>query len=138
MLRYLAGEHHPQQALLPRVMWMAAEAKSPIGYVAGHLTRRFGCNGELQWIYVVADHRRGRVALELLRLLAVWFVEHEALRVCVDVGDEHARQFYKRHGAEDLSKHWLIWKDISAVLRSSAASAQDVGRVLPLAGYEEL
>ena len=90
MLQYLAGEHHPQQALLPRGLWMAAEGETPIGYIAGHLTRRFGCDGELQWIYVVPEHRRTQVASNLLRLLAGWFVEHGARRVCVDVGDEIA------------------------------------------------
>jgi ribosomal protein S18 acetylase RimI-like enzyme len=116
MMRYLAGEHHPQQALLPRVLWMATEAESPIGYVAGHLTRRYGCDGELQWIYVVQERRGSQVASELLRLLAVWFVQQEALRICVDVGSEQARRFYKRHGAEDLNRHWLVWNDIRVVL----------------------
>lgn len=124
MRRYLAGEHHPQQALLPRVMWMAEVAQSPVGYVAGHLTRRFGCDGELQWIYVVREHRAGHVAKELLCHLASWFVEHKAVQVCVDVGDERARRFYKRHGAEDLSKHWLVWNDISGVRTTCAASAK--------------
>jgi GNAT superfamily N-acetyltransferase len=125
MSRYLAGEHHPQQALLPRVMWMAEDDGSPVGYIAGHLTRRFGCDGELQWIYVVQEHRGTDVASELLRLLAAWFVERSAPRVCVDVGDEHAGRFYKRHGAEDLTKHWLVWNDIGTVLGRSAA--QDRG-----------
>ena len=109
MLRYLAGDHHPQHALLPRAMWMAEEGESPIGYVAGHLTRRFGCAGELQWIYVVPEHRRTQVASQLLRLLAGWFLEHAARRVCVDVGDEDARPFYRRHGA-------VVWNDIGGVL----------------------
>jgi GNAT superfamily N-acetyltransferase len=73
MTRYLAGEHHPQQALLPRTMWMALQDDAPVGYIAGHLTRRFGCDGELQSIYVVAEHRRTGVASTLLRLLAYWF-----------------------------------------------------------------
>ena len=115
MLQYLAGEHHPQQALLPRGMWMAAEGESPIGYIAGHLTRRFGCDGELQWIYVVPEHRRTQVASNLLRLLAGWFVEHGVRRVCVDVGDENARPFYTSHGAVELSKHWMVWNDIGGV-----------------------
>jgi GNAT superfamily N-acetyltransferase len=119
MLRYLAGEHHPQQALLPRAMWMAAEGRSPIGYVAGHLTRRFDCDGELQWIYVVPDHRRTQVASKLLRLLAGWFLEHEARRVCVDVGDDEARPFYRRHGAVELNRHWMVWNDIGVVLEGS-------------------
>src|SRR5687767_2471500 len=74
MTRYLAGEHHPQQALLPRATWVALQHDAPIGYIAGHLTRRFGCEGELQWIYVVRERRRTQVASKLLRLLAHWFL----------------------------------------------------------------
>ena len=120
MARYLAGEHHPQQALLPRVMWLAAIGDMPIGYAAGHLTRRYGCEGELQWIYVVRAHRRTRVASTLLRLLAGWFSERRARRVCVDIGSESARAFYLSQGAVDLNAHWMVWNDIS----ERAASAK--------------
>ena len=113
MLSYLAGESHPRQALPPRAMWLAESNGAPIGYAAGHLTRRFDCDGELQWIYVVRGHRRSHVGTELLRLVANWFVQQNALRVCVDVGDEAARPFYRRVGAVDLNKHWMIWNDIS-------------------------
>jgi GNAT superfamily N-acetyltransferase len=122
MRRYLAGEHHPQQALLPRVMWMAAERESPVGYAAGHLTRRFGCDGELQWIYVVPEHRRSQIASTLLRLVAEWFLEHGARRICVDVGDDAARPFYRRHGAVDLNRHWMVWNDISGVVEGFTAT----------------
>jgi GNAT superfamily N-acetyltransferase len=101
-------------------MWMAEEGEIPIGYVAGHLTRRFDCEGELQWIYVVPEHRRAHVASELLRLVAKWFLEQDARRICVDVGDENARPFYSHYGAVELSKHWMVWNDISAVLEKSA------------------
>jgi len=120
MARYLAGVHHPQQALPPRAMWIAERGDVPIGYVAGHLTRRFGCDGELQWIYVIHEHRRTRVASTLLRLLAEWFVERHARRVCVDLGDDAARPFYRRHGAVELNPHWMVWEDIGAVLREPA------------------
>jgi len=116
MLQYLAGEHHPQQALLPRVLWMAEDTDKPIGYTAGHLTERFGCDGELQWIYVVPTHRRAGVASHLLRLLAGWFLEQDARRICVDVGDDEARPFYRRHGAVELNRHWMIWEDIGGVI----------------------
>lgn len=118
MLQYLAGQHHPQQALPPRVMWMATEKKSPIGYIAGHLTTRFGCDGELQWIYIIQSRRRLGVASSLLHHMAQWFVEHEARRVCVDVGDDNARPFYRRHGAVDLSRHWMVWDDIGRAVKS--------------------
>ena len=119
MLRYLAGEHHPQHALPPRAMWIAELNGAPIGYTAGHLTRRFGCDGELQWIYVIRDQRRHHVASKLLQLLARWFVDQPALRICVNVGDEAARPFYQWHGAADLRPHWMVWEDISQVLRTT-------------------
>jgi GNAT superfamily N-acetyltransferase len=122
MFRYLAGVHHPQQALRPRVMWIAAAGELPIGYVAGHLTRRFGCDGELQWIYVVPEHRRSRIASQLLHRLTEWFLEQGAHRVCVDVGDDNARPFYRRHGALDLNRHWMVWNDIGVLLEGSTAA----------------
>lgn len=127
MLQYLLGKHHPQQALAPRVMWMALEGDHPIGYIAGHLTRRFDCAGELQYLYVLPAHRGGKIAAGLLRQLARWFVEHGARRVCVDVGSERARRFYTRHRPADLRKHWLVWEDIGLVLGDGAPSPPTAG-----------
>jgi ribosomal protein S18 acetylase RimI-like enzyme len=117
MARYLAGEHHPQQALLPRVSFVALKGDRMVGYIAGHLTRRYECDGELQWIYVAPEHRGSGVAAELLRRLAAWFAEQPAARVCVNVEPDNARarRFYTRHGAEELNKYWLVWENISVV-----------------------
>jgi len=115
MRQYLAGEHHPQQALAERVLWMAETGVDAIGYAAGHLTRRYGCEGELQWLYVAPQHRRAGVGSQLLVLLADWFVAQHAHRVCVDVGDDAARPFYRRHGAVELNRHWMVWQDIADV-----------------------
>ncbi len=46
MALYLAGQHHPQHALAPRVIYVAEQGDSLIGFIAGHRTRRFGCDGE--------------------------------------------------------------------------------------------
>lgn len=116
MLQYLAGEHHPRHALPPRVMWMAEEDAGPVGYAAGHLTRRFRCDGELQWIYVVRRCRRAGVGAELLRRVALWFLDQGASRICVDVGDEEARSFYRRLGATELRPHWMVWEHVGDVV----------------------
>jgi hypothetical protein len=58
MARYLAGEHHPQQALAPRVAFLAEDdGGAVVGFIAGHLTRRFGSDGELQWVFVAPSLR---------------------------------------------------------------------------------
>jgi ribosomal protein S18 acetylase RimI-like enzyme len=116
---YLACELHPQHALKPRVSYVSYEGSSLVGFIAGHLTRRYSCDGELEWINVVPYCQGSGIASELLRLLAVWFVAQKALRICVDVQPSNAvaRRFYGRYGAEDLNPHWLVWNDISVVLR---------------------
>ena len=124
MTKYLAGDHHPQHALPARAMWLAEAGPMPLAYVAGHLTRRFGCKGELQWIYVIPELRRRGVASHLLTLIATWFASLDARHVCVDVGDDAARPFYHHHGATELNHHWMAWQDIAVVLRSPISDAR--------------
>jgi GNAT superfamily N-acetyltransferase len=124
---YLSGELHPQQALAPRIAYVAVAHNSTaddttaddtiVGFIAGHLTRRFGCDGELEWINVRPDYRGQGVSSRLLQLLATWFKGQNALSVCVNCAADNtvAQNFYKRHGAADLSEHWLIWKDVSVL-----------------------
>lgn len=118
---YLVGELDPKFALKPRVSFTCCEAKSIIGFIAGHLTQRHSCQGELEWINVVPDKRGSGAASELLRRLAQWFVSQNALRICVDVepSNEVARRFYAKHGAEDLNPHWLVWNDINRVISNA-------------------
>jgi len=115
---YMRGELHPQQALAPRVVLVAEDREEIMGLIAGHLTRRFGCDGELEWLDVVAERRRTGVAGELLRALATWFAGRQARRICVDVDPDNApaRAFYRKHRAQDLNPHWLVWPDITRVV----------------------
>jgi len=125
MALYLEGEHHPQQALPPRTLFICLEGNSVIGYIGGHLTRRYECDGELQYLYVVPRHRRCGHAGRLLSRLAGWFAEHDAARVCVDVepANAPARAFYTRHGAAHLYPYWLVWSDIGVVLGGEAVES---------------
>jgi GNAT superfamily N-acetyltransferase len=114
---YLAGAHHPQQALGPRTAFVAEVDGALAGYIAGHRTTRFGCGGELQWLLVAPAFRGGPAAGGLLDALAAWFVGQGAGRVCVNVAPENAaaRRFYGRRGATVLSEYWMVWPDIGSV-----------------------
>ncbi|MFB9844954.1 GNAT family N-acetyltransferase [Mucilaginibacter ginsenosidivorans] len=115
---YLDGTRHPQKALAPRVAFVAMKDDEIIGFIAGHLTTRLDCDGELEWIDVTSKHRRKGIASELVRLLAKWFEEKGARKVCVDPGNEAARKFYASMGAENLDQHWMYWRDISHLSHS--------------------
>jgi hypothetical protein len=43
MAHYLKGEHHPREALAPRIAFVAADEQHVVGYIFGHLTRRLDC-----------------------------------------------------------------------------------------------
>ncbi len=115
ILGYYHGSHHPQQALAPRTIIIATDNAKVTGFIAGHLTRRYYCDGELQWIDTIPEYRGRGVATSLLRLLANWFKEHQAKRICVNCAADNliAQNFYKKNGAVTLSDHWLVWDDIA-------------------------
>ncbi len=117
---YMNGELHPQKALAPRIVYVAFDGDSAAGFIAGHLTRRYECDGELEWINVIPTHRRSGVASELLRLLAAWFVGEKAHKICVDVdpANTSARRSYANQGAGSLNPHWMVWNDIRVVFKA--------------------
>lgn len=117
---YLNRELNPQKALLPRIMYVAIKSGNLVGFIAGHLTERFNCEGELQWINVIPEYRKKGIAFSLLQTLARWFITREARHICVDVGSESGKSFYLKYGAEALNQHWMVWKDISVVLKIRA------------------
>jgi GNAT superfamily N-acetyltransferase len=109
---YIRRAAHPQDALASRVVYVASDVDDVVGLIAGHLTRRFSCEGEWQWIDVVDRCRRQGIASALLLRLATWFISHQAYRICVDVdpGNVAAQRLSRRHGADDLRPHWLVFQ----------------------------
>ena len=115
---YLSGVSNPRLSLKPRAIYVSLERDSVTGFIAGHLTRRYGCQGELEWINVIPERRRAGIASQLLHQVAAWFVQQNALRICVDVDPANvtARQFYAKHGATDLKPSWMVWNDVRVLL----------------------
>jgi GNAT superfamily N-acetyltransferase len=119
MAAYFDGHHHPQQALLPRIGYVALADGTVIGYIAGHRTTRDGCAGEVQYLFVAPEYRRRGIATLLLRSLAQWFGEAAARKVCVcvDADSPAAKPFYESVGAVPFKKLWYEWDNISVVAR---------------------
>src|SRR5215469_9688713 len=86
---YLAGTYSPKQALEDRAVFVASHRNSVVGFVAGHLTRRFECDGELQWMNVAAEHRGQGIAQNLIVTMKQWFSQKNVSRICVNVAAEN-------------------------------------------------
>jgi GNAT superfamily N-acetyltransferase len=110
---YLKGEYFPQHAMPARTVFVAEGDGVVVGFAAGHQTRRFGCDGELEWIDVAEEHRRLGIAAKLLATIGSWFADQNLRRICVNVdpNNDQARKFYAKHGAVPLNEHWMIWED---------------------------
>jgi len=120
MAAYFDGQHHPQHALSPRTGYVALVDERVIAYVAGHLTERHGCDGELQYLFVAPAFRRMGIARELVRMLAKWFETQQARKICVGVANDSAletKPFVEALGAVPLRRHWYAWQDIGRLLR---------------------
>ena len=116
---YLRGQHHPQQAMPSRNGFVAIDKGAVVGYIAGHLTTRHGCAGELQYLFVSSSYRRRGIGTELILHLARWFHFNSASDVCVALAADspkEARPFFESLGAIPLKKDWYHWKDIGSVL----------------------
>lgn len=115
MTAYFDRQHHPQKALPARIGYVALANDAVVGYIAGHRTTRNGCAGEVQYLFVTPAHRRRGIGTELLRLLAKWFHEQGAQKVCVGIaGDSppEAKPFYESVGASPLKRNWYGWEAI--------------------------
>lgn len=105
--RYMRGEHHPRHAKDPRIVYAAMAGGEMAGFIAGHLTERFGLEGELQSIYVLPGHQRQGLGTQLVIALARWFEKWEARQVCVDHAGE-SEHFYLTLGARPNGRGWLV------------------------------
>jgi RimJ/RimL family protein N-acetyltransferase len=116
---YLAGNISAQHAVPGHAAFVAEVADEVVGFIAGHRTTRHECQGELEWIDVVAPYRRRGIAGRMVVTLAGWFVEQQALRVCIDVKPENsvARGLYAKFGARPLNPYWMFWEDVGVALR---------------------
>lgn len=115
--RYLRGEHSPQKALELRSAFVASDEEKILGFVAGHHTRRFDCDGEVQWIDVDQQHRGHGVAYKLMAQIGAWFVSQNIKRICVNVDSNNvaARKLYENCGARPLNDAWMVWDDAARI-----------------------
>lgn len=115
----------PEDDQQGRTILIAEDEGTVAGFVAGHRTRRYGCDGELEWINVARDSRGRGIGAMLIREIGAWFVAQGARRICVDVEPDNAvaRRLYSRCGAKPFKPYWMIWEDSRTMTGESGAAA---------------
>lgn len=107
---YIIGQLTPAFGLEPRAIFVAVDENNDVvGFIAGHLSKRFHCDGEIYWLNVQADRRGHRIADQLLAALFDWFTQHNAHKLCIEVppSAESARKLLARHNAQPIGPLWL-------------------------------
>jgi len=127
---YLTGTHNPQQALPERAAFVAEVTGAIAGFVAGHRTRPYQCDAELEWINTAVLHRGQGIASALLQPMSAWFVELQAFRVCVNVAPDNAPAvaFYRKHNAQPLNQYFMLWPDIRRLIPASGPGTSAANR----------
>jgi hypothetical protein len=76
---------------MSRIISVGTVGDKIAGLIAGHLTNRLECEGELQWIEVMEDYRRIGIASGIFKLLADWLNQQQCLKICIDVGPKNTK-----------------------------------------------
>jgi GNAT superfamily N-acetyltransferase len=116
---YLAGQHHPQQALPARTGYVAFVGEQVIGYIAGDRTNRHECEGEVQYLFVSPAYRLRGIGTALVQRLAQWFAQEGVRKVCIGVANDSpppAKPFVESLGATPLNKNWYAWDAFGTLL----------------------
>jgi GNAT superfamily N-acetyltransferase len=104
----------PPTSLKERVVFKAVAGQAIVGFLAGHLTRRFGKDAELELLYVLKSHQRHGIGTALLDGFREWLTAHGARSLCVDIAPGNPYQaFYLKHGGVHLNPHWIVWDDVT-------------------------
>jgi GNAT superfamily N-acetyltransferase len=109
---YFMGES-PTTSKPERVVLKAMIDADVVGYLAGHLTTRFGMDAEIQSFYVLRSYQRRGIGRALLRRLIEWLAMNDVQSLCVGIAQTNPYQaFYGKYGAVYRNAHWMMWSDL--------------------------
>ena len=112
---YFAGQS-PATSKPERIVFKVIDDGRIVGFIAGHLTTRFGKDAEIQNFYILKDHQRKGIGYALLIKLVEWLTANKADSLCVGIAEHNPYQgFYLKYGGQYLNEHWIFWDDIKVI-----------------------
>jgi GNAT superfamily N-acetyltransferase len=108
--RYIEHGSSAQKALGDGFTILAESAGRLIGFAAYHHTRRWGCDAELESLYVLLSHQGRGVGTTLLREIVGRLRAEGSRSLCVGYSPHNPyKRFYSKHGAVEINPHWAAW-----------------------------
>ena len=112
----------PQTSKPERLVLKAVVQNKLVGYIAGHLTSRYGMDAEIQSFYILRPYQRQGLGKNLLRSFAQWLVTKKAKSLCVGISPANKyKAFYFKNGGQYLNEHWIYWTDLQKQLTTTSS-----------------
>ena len=109
---YMDGRR-PQSAKPQRIILISLVEGQYVGYLAGHLSTRFGMDAEIQSFYVLKDFQRRGLGSALLLSFLAWLDNYQASGLCVGFHPKNPyKAFYLKFGGTYINDHWIGWTDL--------------------------
>jgi GNAT superfamily N-acetyltransferase len=113
---YLQEGSSAQQSLGDGYAILAEHRGQLIGFAGYHHTRRWGCDAELESIYIRLSHQGRGVGTFLLREIIKRLRQDGSRSMCVGYSPSNPyKRFYIKHGATEINPHWAVWRTLPAV-----------------------
>ena len=107
----------PASSKPPRIILKAVTDGTIIGYIAGHLTNRYGLDAEIQSFYILKEYQRNGTGKQLLKILVEWLLTQHAKSLCAGINPANKYQaFYLKYGGRYLNEYWIWWNDAEKLL----------------------
>ncbi len=109
-LRYLRDGSTAQKSRGDGFAILAESGTDLAGFAAYHHTTRWGCDAELQSLYVRLAWQRRGVGGALLGEVMRRLRAEGSRSLCVGFAPENPyKRFYFKHGAVAINPHWAFW-----------------------------
>lgn len=117
---YIAGTRHPRLAKPKRVVFLASDKESVIGYIGCHHAQREQCgedwqsDAELQQIYILKTYQRRGIGTHLFSMMVDWLRFGGMNSLVVGYHETNPyRAFYFKMGGKEVSPGLCHWDDLT-------------------------
>ena len=128
---YINGTRTPTHGLDDRIVYVASAGESIVGFAACHHTTKRGIDAELQSIYVLLEHQRRGIGLELIRLIVEWAMSGGRSSLLAGFyGSNPYVAFYQKLDGY-LDEGPCIWRDLQELSKRIEAEQARARQRLP-------